>query len=274
MVSTYNYILERKAKQGQDVIRQAMERWRPEETAIAWTGGKDSTLVLWLWRRLARDRGLPLPTVFTIDEHDTFPEVQTFMAEVAAAWGIDLVELRNREVVDAAGGELGAPVIVERLDARNRAEVERLGFSGREFLLEAESRLGNHLLKTVPLNRFIAERGIQALVQGLRRDEHPARAQDQPLDYRQPDELSPGHWRINPILELTEREVWEITLERDVPHNPLYAQGYRSLGAKSTTAKSGETPAWEQCRDGGGERDGRHQDKEAAMAQLRALGYM
>jgi phosphoadenosine phosphosulfate reductase len=51
-------------------------------------------------------------------------------------------------------------------------------------------------------------------------------------------------------------------------------RGYRSLGAKTTSTKNSDLPAWEQDLEHTTERAGRRQDKEAAMARLRKLGYM
>jgi phosphoadenosine phosphosulfate reductase len=129
-------------------------------------------------------------------------------------------------------------------------------------------------MKTVPFNMFIEENHIKAVVQGLRWDEHSSRSNDEYFLYREPSELSPGHWRINPILHFTERDIWNVNRNYDVPYNSLYEHGYRSLGARSTSKKFCDAPAWEQDLENTGERYGRRQDKEAAMEKLRGLGYM
>jgi phosphoadenosine phosphosulfate reductase len=54
----------------------------------------------------------------------------------------------------------------------------------------------------------------------------------------------------------------------------LYADGYRSLGARVTTKKTCDVPAWEQDLENTTERGGRRQDKEGLMDKLRQLGYM
>ncbi len=265
---------DRKIAEAKKVIRQALQKFSPADIAITWTGGKDSTMVLWLWRQVCSEDGLALPVVFSIDEYDHFEEIHRFMDQQAQKWGLQVEMLLNQDVVDAAGGQLGALVKVSDLNERNRQEIERLGYEEEEFPFEAESYVGNHLMKTVPFNIFIAEKNIKAVSQGLRWDEHPSRADDEYLAYREPGELSPGHWRINPILHFTERDIWDINHNYGVPYNELYAQGYRSLGAKSTSKKFGDLPAWQQDLENTGERDGRRQDKEAAMEKLRSLGYM
>lgn len=267
-------MLNKKIADAKKVIRETLEKFKPEEVAITWTGGKDSTMVLWLFRQVCEEDGANLPVVFSIDEFDHFDEIHDFIDRQGREWGIDVKMLINQDVVDSAGGELNAMVEVGRLNERNQKEIERLGYEEEEFPFEAESYVGNHLMKTVPFNLFIEENDIKAVVQGLRWDEHSSRANDEYFSHREPGELSPGHWRINPILHFTERDIWNVNLNFGVPFNSLYRHGYRSLGAKSTSKKFGEAPAWEQDLENTCERDGRRQDKEAAMDKLRSLGYM
>ena len=87
-------------------------------------------------------------------------------------------------------------------------------------------------------------------------------------------ELTPAHTRYRPILHFTERDIWDATLHFGIPYCPLYEKGYRSLGAKTTSTKSSDLPAWEQDLENTVERAGRRQDKEQAMERLRKLGYM
>jgi phosphoadenosine phosphosulfate reductase len=87
-------------------------------------------------------------------------------------------------------------------------------------------------------------------------------------------DLTPAHTRYRPILHFTERDIWDATHHFEIPYCPLYEQGYRSLGAKTTSTKTCDIPAWEQDLENTVERAGRRQDKEAAMERLRKLGYM
>lgn len=267
-------MLDKKIEDAKKVIRQALEKYRTEEIAVTWTGGKDSGMVLWLILQVCAEDGVDLPRVFSIDEFDHFDQVHQFIAAQAQKWGIEVEMLINQDLVDAAGGRLMNQVKVADLNRRNQKEIQRLGYEATEFPFEAESYLGNHLMKTAPFNMFIEANNIKAVFQGLRWDEHPARADDEYFMFREEAEMSPAHMRINPILHFTERDIWDVSLNYGVPYNCLYAQGYRSLGAKTSSKPSGEAPAWEQDLEGSGERGGRRQDKEAAMEKLRSLGYM
>ncbi len=272
---------ERKAvlKQIQDsnnIINEAFDIFEVEQLAITWTGGKDSTLGLWLIRQVCEDRGIDLPRCMIIDEGDPFSEIEIFIDQYKVKWGINLEVCRNDNVIKAAGGKLGGLVKVADLNERNRAEVERIGYEEEEFPFEAESFIGNHLMKTVMFNQFIADNNIKGIFQGIRWDEHPARVNDKYfMEKTETSELSPEHTRICPILHFTERDVWNATLTYGIPFNALYKRGYRSLGAASTSKIALENvPAWEQDLENTGERDGRRQDKEQAMEKLRQLGYM
>jgi len=266
-------LLDRKVEDAKKVIRDAYDRYDPDKMVVAWTGGKDSTLLMWLIKEVCQENGRPLPKAFCIDEGDMFQEVRTFIKEIADEWGVEVSFLHNSNVSEAAG-ELGGTVRVDDLSERNRRELERLGFEEDEFLYEPESFVGNHLMKTVPLNEFLQREDVQAFFEGIRWDEQEARANETYFSPRKATEYNPEHMRVFPILHFLEREVWEAHFAYDIPICSLYKEGYRSLGAKSTTTKTTDVPAWEQDLDNTSERGGRQQDKEGVMEKLRELGYM
>jgi len=266
--------LEDKIEKSKKVIREAFSKFDPQDLAVTWTGGKDSTLTTWLVKSVCDEDGTKMPKAMTIDEGDSFEEIQSFLKKYSKEWGIDLVWCKNADVIDAAGGELGADVKVEDLNSQNQKEIrERLQYTGDKFPFEAESWIGNHLMKTVVFNNFLKEHNIKAMFMGIRWDEQPARKKD---DYfaEKGDSYTPTHTRIQPILHFTERDIWDTTKTFDIPYCPLYEQGYRSLGAATTSVKMSDIPAWEQDLENTVERAGRRQDKEKAMDRLRKLGYM
>lgn len=262
-------------EKSKEVIREAFSRFPVEDMAITWTGGKDSGLALWLIRQVCQDDGTQLPRVMTIDEFDTFDEIHSFMQEYADEWGLQLDWRRNDDVIEAAGAELNAKVLVKDLSDRNRAELKRIDYDLDAFPFEAESYVGNHLMKTVVYNMYLEETGARAVFQGLRRDEQAARIQDDYFEKKEASHLIPEHVRIKPILHFTERLLWDTYQLHEIPYCVLYERGYRSLGAKTTSLISAPgVPAWEQDLENTEERAGRRQDKEKMMERLRQLGYM
>jgi len=258
-----------------DVIREAFGRFDPATVGITWTGGKDSTLNLWLMRQVCLEDNIDLPIVMTIDEGDAFPEITDFLVSISKKWHIDLEWLCNFDVLRAAASHLDNAVEVKNLNERNRTELERIGSTGAAFLFEAESQEGNHLMKTVMFNQFVEQHDLKAMFMALRRDEQTARKDD---DYFTPKEggyLMPAHTRISPILHFTERDLWDTVALYNIPYCSLYGIGYRSLGARTTSNPSQlGVPAWEQDFEQYPERAGRRQDKERAMERMRQLGYM
>lgn len=256
------------------IISDSYRSFPNSRRVIAWTGGKDSTLLLWLFKQLREKVGLETPRCLLIDEGDVFEEVTRFVGRISGDWGVIVDRVRNDEICDLAGGVLGTVIKVSDLGQRNRAEVKRLGFDGETFPYEPESLIGNHLMKTVPLIRYITENDIDLLYEGIRWDEQESRANETFFSLREETTFSRRHIRIFPILHITEGEIWQAHLSFKIPFNELYQQGFRSIGAKSTTTKISDKPAWEQDLLTTKERSGRRQDKEKIMERLRKLGYM
>lgn len=258
-----------------EIVHQAFSQFTPDEMAITWTGGKDSTTTLWIICQVCLEDNIKLPKVMTIDEYDSFEEIHDFINKWAKEWNLELEWCLNEDVVKAAGGKLGNTVLVKDLNERNQAELKRIGFTEESFPFEAESYTGNHLMKTVMFNSYIERHNVKAIFQGLRRDEQPARVQDEYFEKKEAAHLIPEHIRIKPILHFTERDIWDNIMVNKISYCILYERGYRSLGAASTSKIAEEgVPAWEQDLEHTTERAGRRQDKEQMMERLRKLGYM
>ncbi len=266
--------LSTKIEKSKEIFKQAFKKFNVEKTRIIWSGGKDSTLVLWICRQFCQEYELEIPKAFTIDEGDTFKEIEDFLKEYSKEWNVELDWGRNDDVLKACNYKLNAEVDVKDLNERNQAELKRIGFDQEKFPFEAESYVGNHLMKTVVFNTYLADNSVEAIFQGLRWDEQPARKNDEYFEDIAEAELVPAHTRCRPILHFTERDIWDTTLHYKIAYCPLYSQGYRSLGAKTTSFKAADIPAWKQDLENTTERGGRRQDKEKAMQRLRKLGYM
>jgi phosphoadenosine phosphosulfate reductase len=258
-----------------EVIREAFGKFKQEEIGITWTGGKDSGLTLWIIQQVCQEKGVPIPKTMIIGEGDEFEEIEAFVDQYKNEWKVPLEVCRNEDVLKAAQYILGAIVKVKELSERNQEELKRISFKETEFPFEAESYAGNHLMKTVVFNQWLERNKIKAVFQGLRWDEHPARFDDPYFEFKAGGNLTPEHTRIRPILHFTEKDLWDTYAAFKIPYCVLYEQGYRSLGAKTTSQISVEdVPAWKQDLENTEERAGRRQDKEKAMERIRKLGYM
>jgi phosphoadenosine phosphosulfate reductase len=98
------------------------------------------------------------------------------------------------------------------------------------------------MLKVQPVRWAIEQMGVACWITGLRCTEGRTRT-----DYLEIEERDEGLLKLNPILLWHEREVWQYLAVNQVPVNPLYAEGYRSLGCEPCT----------HITTGHNERDGR-----------------
>ncbi len=187
----------------------------PGRVAVAWTGGKDSTLALWLWRGvLAELEPGARPRALSLDTGCKFPEVLAFRDSLARAWDVDLAVVRPGVDLD------GYPLAVDKAACCRELKIE-------------------------PLARAVREMGLAALVTGIRADEHASRAA-RPAAEAMPD---PPHLRLAPLLHLRELDVWAAMIDHGLPRCPLYERGYRSLGCMPCTAPPGAGTAERAGRD-------------------------
>lgn len=91
------------------------------------------------------------------------------------------------------------------------------------------------ILKVLPTRWAIEEMNVNCWVTGLRCTEGRTRT-----DFREVEERDKGLLKLNPILIWKEREVWQYLALNAVKVNPLYAQGYRSLGCEPCTVITSE----------------------------------
>lgn len=86
------------------------------------------------------------------------------------------------------------------------------------------------ILKVQPTRQAIEEMGVTCWVTGLRCTEGRTRT-----EFKEIQELDKGLIKLNPILTWYEREVWQYLALNRVDVNPLYLEGYRSLGCSPCT---------------------------------------
>jgi phosphoadenosine phosphosulfate reductase len=83
--------------------------------------------------------------------------------------------------------------------------------------------------------------GLDAWVTGLRREQTATRVGVESLEH---DERR-GIWKVNPLADWTDKDVWRHIAEHDLPYNPLHDRGYDSIGcAPCTQPGSGREGRW------------------------------
>ena len=83
--------------------------------------------------------------------------------------------------------------------------------------------------------------GLDAWVTGLRREQAATRVGVESLEH---DERR-GIWKVNPLADWTDKDVWRHIAEHDLPYNPLHDRGYASIGcAPCTLPGTGREGRW------------------------------
>jgi phosphoadenosine phosphosulfate reductase len=82
---------------------------------------------------------------------------------------------------------------------------------------------------------------VDAWVTGIRREQTDTRAQSPKLER---DERR-GIWKVNPLADWSEKDVWNYIFKHELPYNPLHDRGYASIGcAPCTLPGTGREGRW------------------------------
>jgi phosphoadenosine phosphosulfate reductase len=98
------------------------------------------------------------------------------------------------------------------------------------------------LRKVEPMRQALSS--VDAWVSGIRRADSSSRATAPKFTWDKRFQL----WKLNPLADWTERDVWNYIRDHQIPYNPLHDRGYPSIGCTHCTQPVGP---------GGSSRDGR-----------------
>lgn len=183
----------------QVVLKWALDEYG-SDVALATGFGAEGCLLVDMVARID-----PSARIFYLDTDLLFPETY---------------ELRDRL-------EQRYGVRFERRGAARSLEQQALRHG--EKLWERDPDLCCRLRKVEPLKQMLS--GLRAWITAIRRDQSPARAHAGVVE----QDAKFGLIKINPLAGWTREEVWKYIQENDVPYNPLYDQGYSSIGCTPCT---------------------------------------
>ena len=223
--------LDEKIKKSQEIIKEAIEKF--PKIGLGFSGGTDSLILLHLTLPLKPD----MPTIFVDTQHE-FPETYEFINKIEKGW-----DLKDHHAVKAN---------------ENKLELlrEKYGFKTPEF---TEICCGYH--KIAPMMKAIGDFDFGGFLVGLRGVEHEERAKEVFFSPRK----NPDHVRIHPLLFWRQKDVLDYVKKFNIECNPLYKEGYTSLGCVECTDKNPDPNAHERA--------GRGKVREEIMERLRELGY-
>jgi phosphoadenosine phosphosulfate reductase len=163
-------------------------------------------------------RAAPAIPVILIDTGYLFPETYRFVDDLAVRLGLNLKVYQPR-------------VSPAWLEARH-GRIWEQGVEGIERY--------NALRKREPMQRALAELGVGSWFAGLRRAQSRSRQALKPLEFRD------GRWKVHPIFDWNDRQVFDYLRRHELPYHPLWHEGYVSIGDWHTTrslAEAGDAEA-------------------------------
>ena len=147
--------------------------------------------------------------IFTLDTGRLFPETYNLIEKTSNHYGIKInVLFPDYHKVEEMVQEKGINLFYNSIENR-----ERCCF----------------LRKKEPLNR--AFEGLEAWICGLRRDQSITRFDNQLVEW----DDQHGLFKVNPIIEWTEDQVWDYIKKNNVPYNELHEKGFPSIGCQPCT---------------------------------------
>lgn len=172
--------------------------------ALSSSFGAQAAVSLHLVTRLAP--GIP---VILIDTGYLFPETYRFADALRERLHLNLHVYR---------AELGTAWMEARLG--------KLWEQGPEGI-----ELYNRLCKVEPMQRALAGLGVRTWIAGIRRSQSESRAHTPIL------ELRDGRWKLHPLADWRDQDVWRYLNRHHLPYHPLWHEGYVSIGDVHTTRR-------------------------------------
>jgi phosphoadenosine phosphosulfate reductase len=183
-------------------VERALEILPPRPIVSSSFGAQAAVTLHLVTRRLPR-----IPVVL-IDTGYLFPETYRFVDTLAARLDLDLRIYQAR-----------------RSAAWHEARHGRLWEQGA-----AGIRRYNQIHKVEPMQRALAELHAGTWFAGLRRQQSETRAAIEPVQA-----IGGGRFKVHPIYDWTDRDVYDYLKRHGLPYHPLWDQGYVSIGDWHTT---------------------------------------
>ena len=182
----------------EEVLRYAVQEWHPR-LAVACSFQKEASVIVDLIKRIE-----PGARIFTLDTGVLFAETHDVWSQVESRYGTPVEVYKGMSLAEQAA---------------------RHG----EALWARDPDACCAIRKVGPLDEALAT--VDAWVSGLRRDQSPDRAGTPKLAW----DARHGKWKLNPLADWSEKDVWTYISEHDLPYNVLHDRGYASIGCTHCT---------------------------------------
>ena len=181
------------------VLRWALQKFG-QDVALATGFGAEGCVLIRMLAEIDTNA-----RVFFLDTDLLFPETYELIKKLEARYGVRLEQRKSLLSLAAQAASYG------------------------ERLWEREPDVCCQLRKVDPLREILS--GLRAWITAIRREQTPSRAGAHVVERDRKFDVI----KINPLAAWSRRDVWRYIKEHDVPYNPLYDRGYRSIGCQPCT---------------------------------------
>ncbi len=147
--------------------------------------------------------------VILIDTGYLFPETWQFVAELSERLKLNLNTWR-------------AAITPTQMEA----QYGPLWTQGREAI-----QFYNRIRKVEPMQRALEDLDARTWFTGIRRAQAQTREN---IDFL---ELRDGRWKVHPLADWRDRDVWQYLQAHNLPYHPLWHDGYTSIGDTHSTQR-------------------------------------
>jgi len=183
----------------ENVLRWALPRFG-SDVALATGFGAEGCVLVQMLSEIDREARM-----FYLDTDLLFPETYALIGELEERYGVRFERRTSQWSLNAQAATHG------------------------ERLWERRPDSCCELRKVEPLREVLS--GLQAWITAIRREQSPARANAKVVER----DRKFGLLKINPLASWSRRDIWRYIKQHNVPYNPLYDLGYRSIGCQPCT---------------------------------------
>jgi phosphoadenosine phosphosulfate reductase len=205
VIKANEYILREKEKEAIDFLKKVIEKF-DLPVVVSISGGKDSTVALWLARKVDRN----IKVIYMNTTLD-FPETVEYVHRLKREWNLNFIEIFPEHSFLDLAKKLGPPS------------------SMMPWCCQTQ--------KFAPFSKYLNEHYPKGVIsiEGLRRFESEKR-----MNYKRisVNRAIPRKKAVCPILNWTMLDVWLYIFWKKLPFNPIYNYGYERIGCWACPHKS------------------------------------
>jgi len=187
----------------EEILKNALSTFG-DKISFATSLGAEDQVITYLLSKIDKSAN-----IFTLDTGRVFPETYDLLHRTVNRYDLKIKSYYpDTNQVEEMVNEKGINLFYESIENR---------------------KLCCHVRKIVPLRRAL--QGMDAWITGLRREQSVTRTDLKIVEW----DAGNGLIKINPLLEWTEEQVWDVIKLNNIPYNKLHDQGFPSIGCQPCT---------------------------------------